>query len=39
MAGSAPENRYPDATLASMLDDVTCRHPVRNPLVVLDGER
>jgi fatty-acyl-CoA synthase len=35
MAGYAPGNRYRDATLASMLDDVARRHPAREALVFL----
>jgi fatty-acyl-CoA synthase len=36
MAGYASTNRYRDATLASMLDDVARRHPTREALVYLD---
>ncbi|HEX2501195.1 MAG TPA: AMP-binding protein [Methylomirabilota bacterium] len=36
MAGYAPGNRYRDATLASMLDDVLRRHPAREALVFLE---
>jgi fatty-acyl-CoA synthase len=36
MAGYAPGNRYRDATLASMLDDVARRHPTRLALVFLE---
>jgi fatty-acyl-CoA synthase len=35
MADYAPGNRYRDATLASMLDDVARRHPAREALVFL----
>jgi fatty-acyl-CoA synthase len=36
MAGYAPGNRYREATLASMLDDVARRHPTREALVFLE---
>jgi fatty-acyl-CoA synthase len=36
MVGYAPGNRYRDATLASMLDDVLRRHPAREALVFLE---
>jgi len=36
MAGYAAGNRYRDATLPSMLDDVARRHPIREALVFLD---
>jgi fatty-acyl-CoA synthase len=36
MAGYAPGNRYRDATVTSMLDDVARRHPSREALVFLD---
>jgi fatty-acyl-CoA synthase len=36
MAGYASGNRYRDATLVSMLDDVARRHPAREALVFLD---
>jgi fatty-acyl-CoA synthase len=36
MADYAPGNRYRDATLASMLDDVARRHPARDALVFLE---
>src|SRR5262245_525022 len=36
MVNYAPGNRYRDATLASMLDDVARRHPTREALVFLE---
>jgi hypothetical protein len=33
MAGYTPGNRYPDATLQSMRDDVARRHATRETLV------
>jgi acyl-CoA synthetase (AMP-forming)/AMP-acid ligase II len=36
MAGHAPGNRYRDATLSSMLDDVARRHPTREAPVFLE---